>query len=84
MKQKGAAFLQRSTNSDETFERIICMKYCRTKYKHTWSRHDQPHAFHAECYATTQCFSQHGWDCGYGQWSMVCDAMPGTDIRSQF
>ena len=76
MKYKGAAFLQRSANSDETFERIICMKYCRTKYKHTWSRHDQPQASHAECYATTQCFSQHGWDCGY--------AMAGSDIRSQF
>jgi len=41
------------------------MKYCRTKQKRTWSRHDEPQAHHAvECYATTQCFSQHGWHCG--------------------
>jgi len=33
------------------------MKYCRTKERHTWSRHDQPEAHHAvECYVTITMF----------------------------
>ena len=46
------------------------MKYCRTKQKPTWSGNDEHKAHHMECYATTQCFSQHSWHCG--QW--VCEA----------
>ena len=56
------------------------MMYCRTKQKHTSLTHDQPQAHHAiECYATTQCFSQHGWHCG--QW--VCEARKkGLNFKS--
>ena len=44
----------------------------------TWSRHDQPQVHHAmECYAATQCFSQHGWHCGYSGY-----AKPGRRVSS--
>jgi len=63
MKYKGAAFLQSSTNSDETFLRGLFAWSIVEPNRNVFG--DQYQAHHAvECYATTQCFSQHSWHCG--------------------
>jgi len=67
MKCKGVAFLQRSTNSDETFLRGLCARSIAEPDRNILGQDmisPKCTTQSMECYATTQCFSQHGWHCG--------------------
>jgi len=66
MKWKGAAFLQRSTNSDETFLRGLFAWSIAEPNRNIFGQDmiNPKRTTQLEYYATTQCFSQYGWHCG--------------------
>jgi len=65
MKCKGSAFLQRNSNSDETFLRGLFAWSNAEPNRNLLLRHDHSQAHRAtECCATTQYFVQHSGHCG--------------------